>query len=156
MELILWRHADAEDGAPDFERKLTRKGEAQAARMARWLKPHLGPRWRVLASPARRARQTAEALGVAFEVSEALDTGTTADALLREIGWPDAGGGVLVVGHQPTLGQVAARLMKGEEGDVSVRKGAAWWFATRKPAGEPGAERETVLKAVMNPDLLDD
>ena len=37
MELILWRHADAELGQPDSERRLTDKGHKQAARMAKWL-----------------------------------------------------------------------------------------------------------------------
>ncbi len=38
MELILWRHAEAEDGTHDSERKLTAKGIKQAARMAKWLR----------------------------------------------------------------------------------------------------------------------
>ena len=38
MELILWRHAEAEDGSPDAARKLTAKGEKQAQKLARWLK----------------------------------------------------------------------------------------------------------------------
>ena len=42
MELILWRHADAEDGIRDSERKLTSKGVKQAARMAKWLLPRIG------------------------------------------------------------------------------------------------------------------
>jgi len=43
MDLILWRHAEAEDagGKPDLERNLTRHGRKQAARMAEWLKPRL-------------------------------------------------------------------------------------------------------------------
>ena len=37
MNLILWRHAEAEDGADDLQRALTGKGRRQAARMAQWL-----------------------------------------------------------------------------------------------------------------------
>ncbi|MGB6053615.1 MAG: histidine phosphatase family protein, partial [Burkholderiaceae bacterium] len=37
MELILWRHADAEPGEPDLERALTAGGRRQAAKMAAWL-----------------------------------------------------------------------------------------------------------------------
>ena len=37
MELILWRHAEAEDAEPDLTRNLTSKGNRQAALMARWL-----------------------------------------------------------------------------------------------------------------------
>ena len=38
MDLILWRHAEAEDTVPDLSRELTRKGCKQAQKMATWLK----------------------------------------------------------------------------------------------------------------------
>ena len=41
MDLILWRHAEAEDGFPDLKRALTPKGRKQAAKMATWLHKHL-------------------------------------------------------------------------------------------------------------------
>ncbi len=34
MDLLLWRHAEAEDGTPDLKRKLTPRGEKQARQMA--------------------------------------------------------------------------------------------------------------------------
>ena len=40
MDLLLWRHAEAEDGFPDSKRKLTARGEKQAAQIAEWLKKH--------------------------------------------------------------------------------------------------------------------
>ena len=152
MELILWRHAEAEDGADDATRALTRRGHKQARLMAEWLRPRIGRQWRVLSSPARRAVQTVDPLAMNVELRDRLDTSCGADDVLREAGWPDAKDDVLIVGHQPTLGQVAARLLGGGAGDISMRKGAIWWFATRERDGE----RETVLKAVVNPDLLED
>ena len=62
MDLILWRHADAQDGAPDLGRELTDKGHRQAADMAKWLKLHLPKGTKVLVSPAARTQQTARAL----------------------------------------------------------------------------------------------
>ena len=59
MELILWRHAEAEDGYPDLERALTEKGHEQAKKMADWLKSRLPKDTQVLVSPAKRAQQTA-------------------------------------------------------------------------------------------------
>ena len=154
MDLILWRHAEAEDGygKPDAERELTKRGRKQAERVARWLRPLVGHDWRILASPARRTLQTVKPLERAFEESEAVGLDATPSTILRAAGWPVAGGAVLVVGHQPTLGQVAARLTGGAEGDVSIRKGAVWWFTTR----ERGRTHETVLKAVVDPDMLPD
>jgi len=153
MELILWRHADAEDGdgKDDGARELTKKGRRQAERMAAWLRPRLEGDWRILVSPAKRALQTVKPLELPFGESDAIGTGTTAAALLREAGWPDGKADVMVVGHQPTLGEVAAKILGVEEGDLAIRKGAVWWFVARGS----GDNRETVLKAVIAPDLLD-
>jgi phosphohistidine phosphatase len=62
MELILWRHAEAEIGEPDLGRKLTPRGEKQARRVAEWLHAQLPDSARILVSPATRAQQTAKAL----------------------------------------------------------------------------------------------
>lgn len=150
MELILWRHADAEDGIPDLARELTDKGRKQAARMADWLNPRLPQDIHVLSSPAARALQTAKALGRYFEEVPALAPGAGADAVLAAAGWPDSAYPVLIVGHQPTLGQVAMRLLTGQAADAAVRKAGIWWFQGRERDGE----LQVVLRAVASPDWL--
>ena len=70
MDLILWRHAEAEPGSPDSERALTAKGEKQAERMARWLRARLPDNAVVLASPARRTQKTVRALTDEFKTVE--------------------------------------------------------------------------------------
>lgn len=154
MELILWRHAEAEDHAPggDLARQLTKRGRRQAERMAQWLRPKLEGEWRIVVSPAARTLETVEPLELPFEVSEAVGTAGGPASVLKEANWPDARHPVMVVGHQPTLGEVAAQLLQGGEGDVAMRKGAVWWFSTRDREGRT----ETVLKAVMHPEMLDD
>ena len=150
MELILWRHADAEDGAPgkpDAERALTAKGEKQARRVAGWLEERLPKNTRVLVSPARRAQQTARALTREFETRREIGTEADARAVLKAAGWPEGEGTVVVVGHQPTLGQAAALALTGKSADWSVRKGAAWWIESR------GGE-EVITHAVIEPDLV--
>jgi phosphohistidine phosphatase len=150
MDLILWRHAEAEDGAPDAKRKLTPRGRKQAKQVARWLAKRLPADARILASPAVRTVQTAEALARPFEELGKVGTGASAASLLGAVGWPHAGGIVVVVGHQPTLGRAAAQLLTGDAADWSVRKGALWWFTRRLRNGT----EETVLRAVIAPDLL--
>jgi phosphohistidine phosphatase len=152
MELILWRHAEAEDntGAGDGARALTRKGNKQAERMAAWLDARMEGDWLILVSPAKRTLQTVKPLEREFEVNEAIGTGTNPAALIRATGWPDAKHNVLVVGHQPTLGEVAAQLLGVPEG-LSVRKGSIWWLASR----DRGDGVETLLRAVIDTDLLD-
>lgn len=150
MDLILWRHAEAEDGAPDAKRKLTARGRKQAGQVARWLKKRLPPDARILVSPALRTVQTVEALELPFEEQAKLGVGASAASILGAAGWPGAGGTVVVVGHQPTLGRAAAQLLTGDAADWSVRKGALWWFTRRVRNGAP----ETVLRAVIAPDLV--
>jgi phosphohistidine phosphatase len=153
MDLILWRHAEAEDapdGGEDLERPLTHRGEKQAARMAQWLDRQLPEGLRVLASPARRAEQTAHALGRKFKLRAELLPGGSADDLLELAQWPRARGAVLVVGHQPMLGQTIARLLGLQASDCAVRKGAVWWLRHRERQ-EGG---ETLLLTVQSPEFL--
>lgn len=150
MDLILWRHADAEDGVPDDARKLTAKGEKQAQQVGLWLKSHLPEGARILVSPARRAQQTASALGREYETSKEVGTGASVVSVMAAAGWPDAKGAVVVVGHQPTLGRIAAVLLSGAEADWSVKKGGVWWFSNRLREDET----QTVLRAAMSPEFL--
>ena len=153
MDLLLWRHAEAEDGFPDSERKLTPRGEKQARRMAAWLRTHAPKTMRILVSPARRCQQTAQALGLPFETDPRLGTDKNVDDLLAAAHWPDGGdrkhNAVLVVSHQPTLGQAAALLLSGDEAHWSIRKAAVWWFVTRPRPGETQTELRAVLPAEL-------
>ncbi len=157
MDLILWRHAEAEDFANnDLARRLTPRGEKQAARMAQWIQsqlanlPQRSNQWRVISSPAVRAQQTAAALCIPVETINAIAPDASVDAILRAADWPGNANNVIVVGHQPTLGMVAGRLLNGDEGYVSVKKGAVWWFRQRERDGESKA----VLVAMATPDTV--
>ena len=153
MDLILWRHAEAhepdEPGA-DLDRALTAKGERQAARVAAWLNRQMPASTRVLASPARRAQQTAAALERKVKTVAELAPEGTVEALLHAVRWPDAREPVLVVGHQPTLGVAAAYLLAGLAQPWAVRKGALWWLRARERDGE----LQVVLHAVVSPELV--
>jgi phosphohistidine phosphatase len=148
MELILWRHADAQSGIPDDERPLSVKGLKQAERMAEWLKARLPKGAVILVSPARRAQETARALAKKFEICAEVGTSATPGAVLEAAKWPDSDRAVVVVGHQPTLGQVAALVLRGNADEWSIKKGAIWWLERRD------RDRETLVRAVVSPDLL--
>jgi phosphohistidine phosphatase len=150
MDLILWRHAEAEDGAPDLERRLTARGQKHAARVAEWLLQRLPAKFLVLASPALRAQATAHALGVPVRTVATLAPGADVRAVLEAAGWPDRKSAVVVVGHQPDLGRTAAFLVSGAQGSWSVKKGGLWWLSDR--AREEGAQ--VVVRAVVTPDFL--
>ncbi len=150
MDLILWRHADAEEGSPDSERELTSKGVKQAAHMAKWLQRRLPADVEVLASPARRAQQTARALTPDFKTVKEIGTSASAEAVLVACSWSGDDRTVVVVGHQPTLGEVASLLLTGTREQWSLRKGAIVWIAHR--AREPHARAQ--LRAAISPELL--
>lgn len=148
MDLILWRHADAESGIPDEERKLTAKGFKQAEQAAAWLAERLPKNAVILVSPARRAQETARALTKKFDTRPEIGTAATPQAVLEAVGWPGADGTVVVVGHQPTLGQVVALVLTGRPAEWSVKKGGLWWLEGRE------RNKETVVRAVISPELM--
>ncbi len=150
MDLILWRHAEAEEGGPDLGRKLTPKGRKQAKRIAAWLLQRLPSKFTLLSSPAVRARQTADALEVRAKFVEQLAPGAGVSDVLEAADWPRRKGAVLVVGHQPTLGCVASYLVSGSLVEWSVKKGGLWWLTYRVRNGEG----QVVVRAVMAPDMV--
>lgn len=153
MDLIFWRHAEAEDwtdGCDDMQRALTPRGEKQAKRMAGWLDRQLPEGTRVISSPARRCEQTVMALERRYKLREELSPDTTPQALLAAAGWPNGKSVVLVVGHQPSLGQAISQLLGWQHESCPVRKGSVWWIRTRERDGDV----QTVVVTVQTPELL--
>lgn len=153
MDLILWRHAEAHElgtQGTDLKRELTPRGQKQASRVAAWLDRQLPDGARILCSPAQRTLQTADALGRKYKLRDELAPDAAPAALLELVQWPQGRGTVLVIGHQPTLGQTVARLLGMPEGELALRKGALWWLRTRERDGQ----RQTVVVAVQAPDTV--
>ncbi|MCL2830948.1 MAG: histidine phosphatase family protein [Betaproteobacteria bacterium] len=173
--LLLWRHAEAEDenDRGNLARGLTARGKVQAQAVAAWLltqQRHGGvPQdLQIFASPAERAQQTVAALRQPFTTDPCLAPGALPEDYLRLAGWNQGpedfssvecweeaswleerreAYAVLIVGHQPTLGQTAARLLAQQKAVWNIRKGALWWFAQRQRAGTP----QNVLLAAIDP-----
>lgn len=150
LDLILWRHAEAEEGSPDLARKLTPRGHKHAARIVEWLQQRLPARFAVIASPAERTRQTALALGTPFRTMDSLAPGASPANILIAAEWPDRKGAVIVVGHQPDLGRTAALLVSGAQADWTIKKGGLWWLTNRVR----NDEAQVVVRAIVAPDLL--
>ena len=150
MELILWRHAEAEDGVPDATRGLTEKGLDQAKRMSDWLRSKLPENTLVIVSPTRRTQQTAMALRPDFVINDEIGPGASVKSILTAANWPNAQGAVVIVGHQPTLGEVASYLIPVIPPGLSVKKGSVWWIKYHKEENM----MEPVLHAVIYPEML--
>jgi phosphohistidine phosphatase len=117
--------------------------------MGTWLDQHLPEGARILVSPSERAQQTAIALKRKFKTVDDLAPGASVHAILSAAGWPDSREPVVIVGHQPTLGSVAAFLVSGEETSWPVKKGSVWWLSNRDRTGYSAV----VVRAVLGPDF---
>lgn len=122
--LILLRHAHAEPAAPgqaDVDRPLSPEGLAEAEAAGRWLAEHGLVPDRVLCSPARRTRETLEAvLGVVGFVEQRLEAGiyeATPGALAALADAHREVERLLLVGHNPGLERLLALLHSGQSGD---------------------------------------
>jgi phosphohistidine phosphatase len=117
MQLYLVRHADATPGDPDELRPLSDEGREQARELGERLRDDGVAPDVVLTSPLLRARQTGEALaratGSTHEADDRLAPGATAETLRDAVS--GRGEHVVVVGHQPDCGRIAATLRGGDE-----------------------------------------
>ena len=156
MNLILWRHAEAEDPSPykpDSKRRLTPRGEKQAYKMAAWLGERLPRKTVILVSPTERTQETAHALGLPFEIEPRIGVDASASDLLNAAEWPEGNqrsNTVVLIGHQPALGRAASLVLAGTELDWSIKKGAVWWIASKTR----GTARQFILKAVTTADSI--
>ena len=148
MELILWRHAEAEEGFPDSARQITVRGRAQAKQMAIWLRARLPENTEVLVSPTSRTQQTASTLEFDFKTIDIIAPGATVQDILTAADWPNKQGAVIIVGHQPTLGEVIHHLIRDVPTRLKVKKSSVWWIKKDKNDIEP------LLKVVIYPDVL--
>jgi phosphohistidine phosphatase len=153
-DIIFWRHAEAFDATEeqsDLDRKLTVKGQRNAERVAHWLDRNLPQKCRVFASQAKRAQQTAHCLPRKFKVLPALNPDASAEQVMQALDWSQSDEMIVVVGHQPWIGDCIASLLNLEtQQTLSVKKSAAWWLQRRSHDDEQGV----VLRAVVTPELL--
>ena len=107
MRLIIIRHADADPGKPDELRRLNAAGREQARALGERLAASGVEPDAMLTSPLLRARETGEA------PNDALSPGATAEAVREAV--EGRGETVIVIGHQPDCGRIAAELGDGTE-----------------------------------------
>jgi phosphohistidine phosphatase len=163
VELLLFRHGIAEErggAVPDAARALTAEGRERTEAVLRVLASRRLAADRLIASPLRRTRETAElavaaGLAPALELAEGLAPG--GDCLVALPPWlealPAAEGRrprLLLVGHEPDLSDLAARLLGAPPGRLALRK--AGLAVLRLPSSAiPGQAR---LHLLLSPRLL--
>jgi phosphohistidine phosphatase len=125
--LMLLRHAKTERAAPserDYDRKLMKRGRADAPAIGAYMAHHgLGPDL-ALVSPAVRAQETWTLVAAAFGKTPRMVTDDrlypgSPEKLLDVIAEPRKARRLLVVGHNPSLHEFALQLIA--SGDVKAR-----------------------------------
>jgi phosphohistidine phosphatase len=127
MDLILIRHAEAEDTFPDAQRKLTPKGKKDAAKIAKWLLDRIPKDFELYSSNLVRAKETASFLMKEPVIIDELLPHIDPRRLLDKVSWPYDDSTVILVGHQPQIGAIAAYIL-GLNGSLKTRKTSLWWF----------------------------
>jgi phosphohistidine phosphatase len=153
MDLIFWRHAETTesiDGQADAERPLTARGERQALRMAQWLERQLPESTKVLCCPTVRAEQTVIPLGRKYKLREELSPNASVEDVLKLSQWPLNKHSVLLVTHQPLIGEAIAQLMQIQSPELVIKKGSVWWLRSRLK----DEQQQTLLVTVQTPELL--
>lgn len=168
MQLLVIRHAVAEDkdvfaasGAPDSARPLTAKGRKRMRDCAAALRT-LVPRFDVLAtSPFRRARETAEIVadvygGCGIYEVEALQPEGTPAQLTTWLGTLRGIDVVVLVGHEPSLGEHVSWWLSGNERSFApMTKGGAILLDFGEPAARAGGTLEWSLPSRVLRTLAD-
>jgi phosphohistidine phosphatase len=152
-EIIFWRHAeahDAEGSQNDLDRKLTVKGQRQAERVAFWLDRNLPQHCKVFVSEAKRAQQTARSLPRKSKTLAELNPNAVPQDVLASVGWGSQTEPIVLIGHQPWIGECIHWLLMDATAPMPVRKGAAWWLQSRAN----GDANEIIIRAVCTPELL--
>ena len=103
--------------------------------MAAWLRPRLPSDLLVLCSPAVRTRETADALGLPYTLSDALSKNGSATAMRDAAGWPDNPRNVMLVSHQPVLGELLMLLLGATTPLDAMPKAGIWWLTAQCSAG---------------------
>ena len=159
LNLFIWRHADALDTLPDIDRPLSVRGHRDASRVAKAISKKLDEKSCIVSSPALRARETVEPLiarmSLELRIDERLAPGVGIDDVLGVLeetitACNDDDPTIVLVGHQPWVGQLSRRLLTDAPGDWSVKKASAWWLVRRSRDGST----EWTLRSVLDPDLV--
>ncbi|NMC00034.1 MAG: histidine phosphatase family protein [Thermoanaerobaculaceae bacterium] len=145
MELILVRHAEAEDGVNDFSRKLTPKGRKEAEKIAKFIKKKIKD-FKVYSSPLVRAKETASFFLKEIEILDELEPDSTPESFLREISKFGEDETLICVGHQPLIGAIAGKIL-GLNYSLKTKKAGIWWFK-----GSPPKDFE--LYCAVNPSVI--
>lgn len=153
MKIYLVRHGDSIATGPDDERPLSEKGKSDIQHLANFISPLTLQVSLVLHSQKFRAQQTAKILSLSMQVESGVETRNELDPMafvgdiLEEIHARKKN--ILLVGHMPFMGKLAAQLIRGnEEQDVVAFKTGSMLCL------EQVENDQWVIRWMLNPELF--
>ena len=155
LDLILMRHAKAEASSAsgaDHDRPLTPEGVDDAIRMAQVIAPWIPPGTTIIASPFVRTMQTAGAVATRIGSTVIDDVRLGADRPVEDqldVIRTFMQGPLIVIGHMPTIAEVALRVMGSFDVHLHVRPGTVMGFTWRSPLRMLGTLELYVPPAVV-------
>jgi phosphohistidine phosphatase len=158
IDLYLVQHGEAKSEAEDPERPLTEKGRDEVARVAQFLRQRGARPETIRHSGKRRAEQTAaifaDALAPAVPAAAAsgLAPNDPVEPVAAEL--EREGGAVMLVGHQPFMGRLAAYLLTGDASRPVVRFRMGGVVCLARDGAGSGAGGQWVVAWAVTPDLL--
>ena len=160
--ILLMRHAKAEAGVPgqrDFDRPLAARGNEDALRMGRAFAKLGAVPDAIVASPAARAKETAEAAARAMKFAGTIHLeralyNASGDAWLAALrALPASAESALVVAHSPGIAEAAALLCGASPGAFAIPTGGVLAFDDAvdrwRDLGEGGASLRWFLRPKM-------
>jgi phosphohistidine phosphatase len=162
MRLYIVRHAIASPhgtpGVKDDDRALTKEGIQKMREIAAGLRASGCVPEALLSSPLLRARQTAELLleiygkGIEFKTTPSLAPSGNREDLYREIAlYGKKLNSLMIVGHQPSLGEIAGEIAWGSPDHyVELKKGGTCAIDLESVRGTPKGK----LVALLTPSIL--
>jgi phosphohistidine phosphatase len=162
--ILLMRHAKAERGVPgqrDFDRILAARGNEDALRMGRVLARLAAVPDAIVASPAARAKETAEVAATAMRFAGSIRlesalynaSGEAWLEALREV--PERAESALLVAHSPGIAEAAARLCGAAPGSFDVPTGGLIAFVDDTERWRDLGEGESALRWFLRPKLIE-
>lgn len=130
--LVLWRHAEAGVAVTDMQRALTERGQLQAQAVAAWLDQYLPNPRKIRVSPATRTQQTASALSTRYDTVEDLGPDLGFRRFVEAVdplNLPLDGSVTVIVSHQPSIGHLAAGLLKDQPGLLAMQPATFVWMS---------------------------
>ena len=99
--------------------------------MARWMERQLPESAKIICCPTVRAEQTLLPLGRKYKCRDELSPNALPGEVLKLVHWPHNKQTILIVSHQPLIGQLISQLLHIQTHPLNIKKCSVWWLRSK-------------------------